>query len=91
MIELLGPYPKRLSLEGRYSSDFFNRKGELRNIKKLKFWKLIDVLIEKYHFKVPEAKKLCDLMLPMLDFDPMKRATADECLKKEWANEGKVE
>lgn len=28
-IEMLGPIPKHLALSGKYSKDFFNKKGEL--------------------------------------------------------------
>ena len=47
-IELLGKIPKNVALSGKYSKDFFNRKGELKRLQKLKFWSLEDVLIEKY-------------------------------------------
>ena len=32
-IELLGRFPKALSTRGKYASEFFNRKGELRHIR----------------------------------------------------------
>jgi len=49
MIELIGK-PKSHAITGKYADEYFTRRGELRNIKKLKFWGLKDVLIEKYHF-----------------------------------------
>jgi len=43
---------------GKYARDFFTRTGELRHIKKLRFWDLEHVLLEKY--KLPAAEVGCD-------------------------------
>ncbi|KAI0105392.1 kinase-like domain-containing protein [Hypoxylon sp. NC0597] len=51
IIELLGPFPKELWKSGRWSQEIFNKRGELRNIHRLRHWALPDVLREKYHFK----------------------------------------
>ncbi|KAI1850950.1 hypothetical protein JX265_007275 [Neoarthrinium moseri] len=51
IIELLGPFPKDLWKNGRWSQEIFNKRGELRNIHRLRHWALPDVLKEKYHFK----------------------------------------
>ncbi|KAI1252525.1 hypothetical protein MGN70_007104 [Eutypa lata] len=56
IIELLGPFPKDLWKTGRWSQEIFNKRGELRNIHRLRHWALPDVLREKYHFK--DAKEL---------------------------------
>ncbi|KAI1259056.1 kinase-like domain-containing protein [Xylariaceae sp. FL1019] len=56
IIELLGPFPKDLWKMGRWSQEIFNKRGELRNIHRLRHWALPDVLREKYHFK--DAKEL---------------------------------
>ena len=53
-IELLGKMPKKISGNGSFSKDFFNRHGELRHIKSLRFWPLDKVLTEKYN--MPEAE-----------------------------------
>ncbi|TRX96423.1 hypothetical protein FHL15_002695 [Xylaria flabelliformis] len=54
IIELLGPFPKELWKTGRWSQEIFNKRGELRNIHRLRHWALPDVLREKYHFKDPK-------------------------------------
>lgn len=82
-IELLGKMPFR-RLRGRYVRDFFNRKGELRHIKEIKFWPLDKVLIEKYKMPVEDALELTDFLLPMLRYDPDRRATAGEMLRHPW-------
>lgn len=55
-MELLGKLPEKL-MDGKYSRQYFNRKGELRHIHSLKMWGLEDVLVDKYHFsrKVRES------------------------------------
>jgi serine/threonine protein kinase len=82
--ELLGKIPKSVALSGRYSLELFNRKGELRNIRKLKFWDLKSVLSEKYKMSTEEAESLAAFLQPMLDFDPEKRAKAGDMLKNPW-------
>ena len=55
-IELLGHMPRRICSTGKYAKDYFNRHGELRHIKKLRFWPLSRVLQEKYEFPVKEVR-----------------------------------
>lgn len=55
-IELLGRIPRRLSGTGKYAKDYFNRHGELRHIKKMRFWPLDKVLSEKYHLPEDEVR-----------------------------------
>lgn len=76
IIELLGTFPKSLCIAGKWSQEIFNRKGELRNIHRLRHWALPDVLREKYHFSVEESKRIGDFLLPMLELLPAERANA---------------
>ena len=76
IIELLGPFPRSLCQSGKWSQEIFNRKGELRNIHRLRHWALPDVLREKYHFSIDEAKRIADFLVPMLELEPAKRANA---------------
>lgn len=84
IIELLGPIPKKIIASGQVSNNLFNKKGELRRITGLKPWGLEEVLIEKYDWSIDEARDFADFLRPMLEFDPLKRATAAECLKHPW-------
>lgn len=54
-MELLGRLPDKLIHEGKYSRQYFNRKGDLRHIHSLKMWGLEDVLVDKYHL----SRKVC--------------------------------
>ncbi|KAH9826440.1 Protein kinase dsk1 [Teratosphaeria destructans] len=76
IIELLGTFPKSLCISGKWSQEIFNRKGELRNIHRLRHWALPDVLREKYHFSVEESRKTAEFLLPMLELLPAERANA---------------
>ncbi|KAJ9554719.1 hypothetical protein OSB04_009333 [Centaurea solstitialis] len=84
MMELLGMMPRKIALGGRYSRDFFNRHGDLRHIRRLRFWPLKKVLAEKYEFSEEDANELADFLVPILDFVPEKRPTAAQCLAHPW-------
>ncbi len=76
IIELLGPFPRTFCLSGKWSQEIFSRKGELRNIHRLRPWALPEVLHEKYQFSMDEAKRIGDFLTPMLELEPAKRANA---------------
>lgn len=84
IIELLGEIPKRIALSGKKSKMYFNKKGELKHITRLKPWGLYEVLTEKYDWSPREAREFEEFLTPMLEFDPSMRATAAECLKHPW-------
>uniref|UniRef100_A0A7N6F6A8 non-specific serine/threonine protein kinase n=1 Tax=Anabas testudineus TaxID=64144 RepID=A0A7N6F6A8_ANATE len=86
IIELLGCIPRHFALSGKYSREFFNRRGELRHITKLKPWSLFDVLVEKYGWTHEDAGHFTHFLLPMLEMVPEKRASASECLNHPWLN-----
>ncbi|KAG4152172.1 hypothetical protein ERO13_D04G105900v2 [Gossypium hirsutum] len=88
MMELLGMMPRKIALGGRYSRDLFNRYGDLRHIRRLRFWPLNKVLVEKYEFSEQDANEMTDFLVPILDFVPEKRPTATQCLQHPWINAG---
>ncbi|KAK8663001.1 hypothetical protein V6N13_024883 [Hibiscus sabdariffa] len=88
MMELLGMMPRKIALGGRYSRDFFNRHGDLRHIRRLRFWPLNKVLMEKYEFNEQDANGMTDFLVPILDFVPEKRPTAAQCLLHPWIDAG---
>ncbi|CAM9473754.1 unnamed protein product, partial [Heterosigma akashiwo] len=67
-VELLGRFPRRLALSGRYSKEFFNKRLELRHIHNLKYWGLEDVLHEKCRLPA-RAREVADFCLPCLSMD----------------------
>ncbi|KAH9992815.1 kinase-like domain-containing protein [Russula vinacea] len=84
IIELVGEFPQSLAFSGKYSSRFFNRKGELRHINKLRYWPLEDVLHDKYEFSRETAQTIASFLSPMLRLNPEKRAGAGELVHHRW-------
>ncbi|ORZ03889.1 kinase-like domain-containing protein [Syncephalastrum racemosum] len=82
MIELLGPMPRRLKYDAKNSRAFFDRRGELRHIHRLRFWSLEDVLVEKYNFHRMDAEEISSFLEPMLRYD--NRAHARDMLFHPW-------
>jgi len=91
IIELLGRIPRHVALNGKYSKEFFSRKGELKHIKKLKPWSLKSVLMEKYEWCEKEACEFAEFITPMMDYIPNNRATAAQCLQHKWLDVPKTE
>lgn len=82
IIELLGTIPTNLIFRSKLGKKYFcSTTGSLRNIVKLKPWCLERVLIEKYEWEPGEGKAFADCLLPMLDFNPLLRSTAKDCLE----------
>ncbi|KAH8335121.1 hypothetical protein KR074_009788 [Drosophila pseudoananassae] len=84
IVELLGSIPQSVILRGKHGLKYFTSYGNLRNITKLKPWSLMNVLVEKYDWDPVEAKKFSDFLLPMLEYNPVIRASAAECLQHPW-------
>lgn len=87
IIELIGPFPRSMLKESFYTKDFFNSKGELSHIAKLKPWCLKDVLVEKYKFNVSDALEIADFLLPMLTLTPETRADAGGLVNHPWLSD----
>jgi len=45
---------------------------------------LTDVLKKRYKWSDEAAREFADFLLPMLDYDPRRRATAEQCLRHPW-------
>ncbi|EAY91861.1 hypothetical protein OsI_13507 [Oryza sativa Indica Group] len=88
MMELLGMMPRKIALGGRYSREFFNRYGDLRHIRRLRFWPLNKVLVEKYEFSDIDANGMAEFLVPILDFVPEKRPSAAQLLQHPWLDVG---
>ncbi|KAJ1501749.1 serine/threonine protein kinase, CMGC group [Coelomomyces lativittatus] len=84
IIELLGPFPKHLIFKGKYAHEYFNRRGELRNITKLRYWNLTSVIRKKYLFSQQDAELISSFISPMIHLNPDKRSTPLEALGHPW-------
>lgn len=83
-IELLGRMPEELIRKGRSGKTYFNRKGDLRHIKSLRYWGMEDVLQQKYRMHPIEAKNMASFLLPMLCLRPEERHSAQMLLNHPW-------
>lgn len=83
IIELLGPLPPYLQ-NGKNASKYFDGRGRLRNIHKLKVWPLYDVFVGKYNYDPNEARQLSDLLMSLLCLDPRKRKDCGSLIHCEW-------
>jgi serine/threonine-protein kinase SRPK3 len=86
MMELLGPLPIDLINKGMFAAEFYNKKGELKHIKRLNFWSLRDVLREKYKLPPQHADEMSSFLLSMLYYDPSRRISAAEALQHSFVN-----
>ncbi len=55
MIELLGNIPRKFAAAGKFSKDYFDKRGELKAIKNFKFWGIEEVLADKYGWAKSDA------------------------------------
>ncbi|CAH0561437.1 unnamed protein product [Brassicogethes aeneus] len=84
IIELLGEIPAEIVRSGKFSHLFFDSNNKLKHIYGIKRWRLENVLHEKYSWKKSDAVEFASFLIPMLNFDPNRRASAAECLKHPW-------
>ena len=91
MMEILGPMPKNMALSGKHHKSFFDKTNHLKRIRGLRLWPLKKVLMEKYKMKESEAESFSDFLLPMLEWYPERRATAQDMLKHPWLSGEPVE
>lgn len=77
---------KQVAIGGARSKDLFDRHGDLKRIRRLKFWPLDRILVDRYKFSESDAREFADFLVPLLDFAPEKRPTAQQCLQHPWLN-----
>ncbi|GER34865.1 kinase family protein [Striga asiatica] len=86
MMEFLGKIPRKIATSGARSKDYFDRYGDLKRIRRLKYGSLDRLLVDKYKFSDAEAREFAAFLCPILDFEPEKRPTAQQCLQHPWLN-----
>uniref|UniRef100_A0A0A9F049 non-specific serine/threonine protein kinase n=1 Tax=Arundo donax TaxID=35708 RepID=A0A0A9F049_ARUDO len=86
MMETLGKMSRKIATSGTRSKDYFDRHGDLKRIRRLKFWPLDRVLVERYNFTESDTQGFSDFLRPILDFTPGNRPSAAQCLKHPWLN-----
>lgn len=86
MMELLGKMPRKIAIGGARSKDYFDRHGDLKRIRRLKYCPLDRFLVDKFKFSATDAREFAEFLTPLLDFAPEKRPTAQQCLQHPWLN-----
>ncbi|KAJ1993114.1 serine/threonine protein kinase, CMGC [Coemansia spiralis] len=84
IIETVGPLPKKFALSGRYSSEFFNRRGELRHIRRLHPFPLQEILHVEHGFSRRDSVEIADFLRPMLEICPNQRSSAAAMMSHKW-------
>nr|BAK02899.1 predicted protein [Hordeum vulgare subsp. vulgare] len=84
MMEVLGKMPRKIATMGTKSKEYFDRHGDLKRIRRLKFSSIERVLVDKYKIPQSDAREFAKFLCPLLDFSPEKRPTAAQCLKNKW-------
>lgn len=84
IMELMGRFPRKMSLRGSKARKYIAREGSLARIPKLQNWALKDVMIAKYRFREDQAEFFQDFMTPMLNCYPEKRTSARDMLSHRW-------
>nr|XP_043634642.1 SRSF protein kinase 3-like [Erigeron canadensis] len=84
MMEYLGKMPRKIAVGGGRSKDYFDRHGDLKRIRRLKHSSLSRLLIDKFKFPETDAREFSEFLIPILDFTPEKRPTAQQCLQHPW-------
>ncbi|KAI7843708.1 hypothetical protein COHA_002607 [Chlorella ohadii] len=85
MMEALQPMPREVATSGKWSANYFTHDGRLRNtMRSLQPMPLDWVLHQRHQLPSEEALALRDFLLPMLNFNPRKRASAAQMLQHPW-------
>lgn len=88
IIELLGRISSQVMLTGKWSPSYFNRRGELRNIQKLRP-RALHVVLEEFKFSSKDSDMLTSFLLPMLETNPKRRADAGGMCNHKWLKDAK--
>lgn len=86
MIRLLGPMPIKMIKEGKYGKFYFNRLCEIKNQNNYKNKQIGDIYgyLKENASLEKEIDQFFDVLMHMLDLDPLKRWDAKRLKTHEW-------
>lgn len=85
--ELLGNIPREIAMSGKHFRKLFTPNCDLWYVKPRKPFGLYELLTTVYRWDHVQAEEFTAFLLPMLEFDPNLRATAEGCLLHPWLNQ----
>jgi serine/threonine protein kinase len=85
--ELIGRYPKHLLQQGDLYKRYFDKKGQLRDVKPGPLKPMSEILTEKYQFNIKDAKEIENFLLQALNYSTKNRSTAEKMLESDWLKE----
>ena len=86
MYEILGKMPKSLTDECDFGEDYFDTKARIIKYKQYDHVPISNILITEFGYSENDSIKIEEFLLKLLEYDPIKRLSALECLELEWLN-----
>ncbi|KAH9510480.1 SRSF protein kinase 2 [Dermatophagoides farinae] len=80
MMELLGPLPREVIFAGSRRQKFFDNQGRFLK-RSFEDYNIYSLLVNKHKFPKPVANIFADFLETLLNYNPIIRPTALECLK----------
>lgn len=82
--EIAGRIPRRTRESGKWSREFFDRRGDLRHIRSLRATSLDALLRASSRHASSDLYILASFLIPMLEWDPERRGSAYDMLTHRW-------
>ena len=86
MYEVLGKMPRYLTENCDFGEDYFDQKGRIIKNKDYDYVPIDDILATEFNFSDIDADNTSGFLKKLLEYDPKKRFSAQQCLDDEWLN-----
>ena len=84
MVEMMGNFDRKFVLTGKQSKAFFNKKGQLKEKRKLRPCSVEKLLLTKYSMSPDDAAIVADFLEKCLQLNPADRWKAGQLLTHPW-------
>jgi len=88
MEKFLGPMPLVMKKKSKRSKFLFDSRKNyhIKNLDKINRMSIYNILIKQHLFSETHAKSIAEFLSTVLQYNPQKRATAEEMIKHPWLN-----